>query len=90
MLTSRLTGIDCVGFDAPGAEILMAPVQVPAGKPVGLICTLSVLGVALLCGDTTSQLLPQELVLGIALKLMVPPPVLVRVKVCGAGAAAPI
>ena len=79
-----------MGFDAPGAEILMAPAQVPADKPAGLICTLRVLGVALLCGDTTSQLLPQEVVLGTALKLMVPPPVLVSVKVCGAGAVAPI
>ena len=69
--------------------MVMVPEQLPACNPAGLIWTLSVLGVALLRGDTTSQLLPQELVLGVAVKLMVPPPTLVRVSVWGAGVAVP-
>jgi hypothetical protein len=47
-LTRRLTGIDCVGFVAPGAEMSIFPVHVPGCKPLVLICTLSVLGVELL------------------------------------------
>jgi len=84
--------MDWVGFEAPGAEMLIIPVHSPAGNADVLIWTLTALGVALLCGDTTSQLLPHEDELeyvGVAVKLMVPPPAAVTFSVCAVGAVVP-
>lgn len=67
----------------------MLAVHSPAGNAAVLIWTLTALGVALLCGDTTSQLVPQDDELGyvgVAVKLMVPPPAAVTFSVWAAGA----
>jgi hypothetical protein len=90
VLTSRLTPTVTLELDALGAVISISPVHCPAVRPVVLICTLSVLGVAPCVGVTTSQLFPQLEVLAAALKLRFDPVLLVRVSVCGAGAAVPI
>ena len=46
VLTNRVTGILTFGLEALVAEMLISPEHVPAVKPDGFICTLSVLGVA--------------------------------------------
>ena len=90
-LTSRLTGTVIVGVAAPGAEIVIVPVQLFGVNPVVLIWTLMAAGVALFCGDTTSQLFPHDpLVEALSEKLMVPPPVEVTLRVCAAGVLVPV
>jgi hypothetical protein len=46
VLTSRLTCTWVFAFDAPGAEMSIVPVHVPAVSPDVFACTLRVLGVA--------------------------------------------
>ncbi|SRR5258708_2330228 len=70
--------------------MLTMPAQLPAARETVLICTLTAAGVALLCGDTTSQLFPQDVVAGVAVNAIVPPPVLVTFSVCAAGVEVPI
>lgn len=77
VLTSRLTATVTFGFEAPGAEMVITPAQFPALRLAVFTWTLSVLGVAPDCGESTSQLLPQVLVVADAVKLTLAPVVLV-------------
>ena len=62
VLTRRVTGIVRLGLEAPDAEILICPAQDSAVvRPDVFTCAVIVLGVAPLCGETTSQF-PQEVV----------------------------
>lgn len=60
-------------LEAPGAEISISPVHVPALRLDTFTCTLNVLGVAPDCWETTSQLLPQADVLEVTVKLTFAP-----------------
>jgi hypothetical protein len=57
--------------------MVIKPVQFPALRLAVFTWTLSVLGVAPDCGESTSQLLPQVLVVAEAVKLTLAPVVLV-------------
>jgi hypothetical protein len=77
-------------LDAPGAEISISPVHGSAVvSPDVFTCAVIVLGVAPLCGETTSQF-PQEAVLAAAVKPTLAPVLLVMEKDCAAGALVPI
>jgi hypothetical protein len=89
-LTRRLTGTTTDGFDAPGAEISISPVQVPAGRFVTFAWTLIVLGVAPEAWESTIQLLPHVIVRAVAVKLTFEPVLLVIDSVWAAGVEVPI
>jgi hypothetical protein len=86
VLTSRVTGTVIGEFEAPVAEMLICPVQVPAAKPEVFTCTLKVLGVAPLFWFRTSQL-PQLVSWAVAVKLTFAPVLLLRVRACASGKA---
>jgi hypothetical protein len=90
VLTSRLTGTTTLGFEAPGAEISISPLQDWAAlSPDVFTCAVMLLGVAPLCGEITSQF-PQEEVFADAVNVRLTPVLLVMASDCAAGAAVPI
>lgn len=90
VLTSRLTGTTTLGFEAPGAEMSISPLQVWATfKPDVFTCAVMLLGVAPLCGEITSQF-PQEEVFAEAVNVTLTPVLLVIASDWAAGAAVPI
>jgi hypothetical protein len=88
VLTNKLTGTMTLGFEAPGAEMVIWPVQVPAVNPDVFICTLNVLGVAPLLWFRTIQF-PQFVVWAVALKLTLAPVLLLSTSASASGAAVP-
>jgi hypothetical protein len=73
LLTSSVTPTLTAGLEAPGAEMSISPVHVPGLTPDTFTWTLSVLGVAPDCWESTSQLLPQVDVAAEAVKLTFAP-----------------
>ena len=90
MLTSKLTGTTMLGLEAPGAEMSISPVHVPALRLDTFTWILRVLGVAPDCWDSTSQLLPQVAVLAEAVKLTFAPVLLLTKRFWPAGWLVPI
>ena len=90
MLTNSVTGTTTFGFDAPGAEISTSPEQFPATRPEVFTCTLIVAGVAPVCCEITSQLLPQFAVFAVAVKLTLAPVLLWMEIGWGVGLVVPI
>ena len=77
VLTSRFTGTTTLGLEAPGADMSISPLHVPALRLAVFTWTLKVLGVAPDCWESTNQLLPQVVDLADAVKLTFAPVVLV-------------